>query len=439
VNFLGNNEYNDGFSYDNWGGYNLLAKFNLRNSAVVNYHLETVRYWVSEFDIDGLRLDTADVLDFDFMRALRDLANTVKPEFWLMGEVIHGEYQRWVNPGMLHAVTDYALHKALYSGHNDHNYFEIAHTIRYTGNMISSNIRLYNFVDNHDVERIYTKLTNKAHYFPVHVLLYTLPGIPSVYYGSEFGIEGRKERWSDDSLRPYIDLKEHAKDYTDNPCTKLVLALGKVRREYTEDLSYGDYRELLLTNRQFAYGRGKLRIAVNNDENPADVSLPAEDGEYIGLLSGEKVTASGGRLNVRLNASQGEIYAPAEGSVKGLAAKVSAKDFTPAKPEAKSEPKPEKKPEKQPVKQARKKKEPAHETAKEAVKKEVPEAEEKKTDLCKAEIPDIPYSEMTVEQLQAVILAKMAKNGPVSDQMRKDVEDNIWHNSLVNWANSFRN
>ena len=119
VNFWNNNEYNDGFSYDNWGGYNLLAKFNLRNSAVVNYHLETVRYWVSEFDIDGLRLDTADVLDFDFMRALRDLANSVKPEFWLMGEVIHGEYQRWVNPGMLHAVTDYALHKALYSGHND--------------------------------------------------------------------------------------------------------------------------------------------------------------------------------------------------------------------------------------------------------------------------------------------------------------------------------
>ena len=106
VNFWNNNEYNDGFSYDNWGGYNLLAKFNLRNPAVVNYHLETVRYWVSEFDIDGLRLDAADVLDFDFMRALRGLANTVKPEFWLMGEEIHGEYQRWVNPGMLHAVTD---------------------------------------------------------------------------------------------------------------------------------------------------------------------------------------------------------------------------------------------------------------------------------------------------------------------------------------------
>jgi len=54
------------------------------------------------------------------------------------------------------------------------------------------------------------------------------------------------------------------------------------------------------------------------------------------------------------------------------------------------------------------------------------------------EIPDIPYDLMTVEQLQAVILAKMAKNGPVTEQMRRDVVENIWHNSLVNWANSFR-
>ena len=157
VNFYGNNEYNDGFSYDNWGGYNLLAKLNLKNPDVVNYHLDTVRFWVNEFDIDGLRLDTADVLDFDFMRSLRALADTVKEDFWLMGEVIHGEYSRWVNDSMLHSVTNYALHKALYSGHNDHNYFEIAHTVRRMNDMGMRN-ELYSFVDNHDTERIINKL-----------------------------------------------------------------------------------------------------------------------------------------------------------------------------------------------------------------------------------------------------------------------------------------
>ena len=72
------------------------------------------------------------------------------------------------------------------------------------------------------------------------------------------------------------------------------------------------------------------------------------------------------------------------------------------------------------------------------MKEAVKSAAETKPDLSQVKIPDIPYSEMTVEQLQAVILAKMAKNGPVTEQMRKDVENNIWHNSLVNWANSFR-
>ena len=211
VNFWGNNEYNDGFSYDNWGGYNLLVKLNQRNPAVRDYICDVIRFWVSEFDVDGIRLDAADVLDFEFMKALRRTADEVKPDFWLMGEVIHGDYSRWANANTLHSVTNYALHKALYSGHNDHNYFEIAHTVQRTIGMIPGNIRLYNFVDNHDVERISTKLMNKAHYMPVHILLYTLPGIPSVYYGSEFGIEGRKEQYSDDSLRPFMDLKEHCR------------------------------------------------------------------------------------------------------------------------------------------------------------------------------------------------------------------------------------
>ena len=236
VNFGGNTEYNDGFSYENWGGYNLLVKLNQRNPEVQNYICDVIRFWVSEFDIDGIRLDAADVLDFDFMRVLRHTADEVKKDFWLMGEVIHGDYSRWVNGQTLHSVTNYALHKALYSGHNDHNYFEIAHTVKYLQNM--GDLDLYNFVDNHDVERIHTKLQNKAHFAPVHVLLYTLPGVPSIYYGSEFGIDGKKEKFSDASLRPALDLKDYADAVTKNPCTALIAALGKVRQG-TPALSYG--------------------------------------------------------------------------------------------------------------------------------------------------------------------------------------------------------
>ena len=137
------------------------------------------------------------------------------------------------------------------------------------------NLDLYNFVDNHDVERIYTKLSNKAHFAPVHVLLYTLPGVPSIYYGSEFGIEGKKEKFSDDSLRPALDIKDYADAVQKNPCTALIAALGKIR-QHTPALSYGSYAELQLTNRQFAFARDldgiRVIVTVNNDDNAADMS-----------------------------------------------------------------------------------------------------------------------------------------------------------------------
>ncbi len=317
VNFWGNTEYNDGFSYENWGGHNLLVKLNQQNPAVQEYICDVIRFWVQEFDIDGIRLDAADVLDFGFMQVLRRTANAVKPEFWLMGEVIHGEYRRWVNGETLHSVTNYHLHKALYSGHNDHNYFEIAHTVKRIYEMDSSRpegLKLYNFVDNHDVERIYTKLNNKAHFYPVHVLLYTLPGIPSIYYGSEFGIEGRKERQSDDSLRPALSLGEFTDAKEKNSFTNLIARLGKARQT-TKVLSYGNYRELLLTNRQYAFSRSydgeTVLITVNNDDNGFNMHLPVGSAvEYVGVLSGQKVTADNGFIEVNVEANAGEIWIP---------------------------------------------------------------------------------------------------------------------------------
>ncbi len=287
VNFWGNNEYNDGFSYDNWGGHNLLVKLNMWNWDVKNYLFDTVRFWVSEFDIDGIRLDAADVLDFGFMRDLRGVCDSIKPEFWLMGEVIHGDYSRWANAGMLNSVTNYELHKGLFSGHNDHNYFEIAHSVKRLLGIVGDKIRLYTFVDNHDVARIYSKLNNKAHLANVIMLLYTLPGIPSVYYGSEFGIEGGKEYGSDWNLRPDLNLA----DYDENADIPMLhKALGKIKARFPE-VTWGDYKELNLTTRQYAYARildGKAVItALNNDDNPAhmEISLPVYANRALNLLT----------------------------------------------------------------------------------------------------------------------------------------------------------
>ena len=444
VNFWGNNSFNDGFSYENWGGYDLLAKLNQHNPAVKDYICDVIRFWVSEFDIDGIRLDAADVMDFEYMKALRHVANEVKPDFWLMGEVIHGNYSRWANEGTLHSVTNYMLHKALYSGHNDHNYFEVAHTIKYVSGMVGNKLNLYSFVDNHDVERIYTKLKNKEHFLPVHVMLYTLPGIPSLYYGSEFGIEGRKERFSDDSLRPALNYEDYKDAVKTNPCTKLIAALGKIRQN-TPALMYGDYKELELQTTHFAYARvldGKTVITtVNNADNDAFMNLQAgNSAEYIGALTGEKVSVNGGRIQVKVPANFGEIWIPAE---------MYSDSFAPIKTvEIKKAPKPETKVE--PVKVEEPKPEPKAETVKavEVPKQEEPKPveqpkvepvkvqEEKKPEKVVVDW-NKPYEDMTIEELQEAILEKMRRNGPVTEYMLGTVRENTHHGSLVTWVRSF--
>ncbi len=286
VNFYGNNEYNDGFCYDNWGGYNLLVKLNLWNDAVKQYHFDTVRFWVDTYDIDGIRLDAADVLDHGFMQQLRHECDAMKPEFWLMGEVIHGDYSRWANGNELHSVTNYELHKALYSGHNDHNYFEIAHTVRRL-NGIVGNTRLYTFSDNHDVARIYSKLNNKAHMSNVAILTYTLPGIPSIYYGSEFGIPGDKQRGSDWNLRPALELSDFNEQ---DVLPALHTKLGQLKAQYPE-LTWGEYRELALTTEQYAFSRRidnhAVVVALNNAGHQAhmEIPLPVDAHSAVNLLA----------------------------------------------------------------------------------------------------------------------------------------------------------
>ena len=412
INFGWNSPYNDGFGYEAWRNCFELVNLNYWEPKVREYILSVIGFWIDEFDIDGIRLDAADVLDFDFMHALRRTADEVKEDFWLMGEVIHGDYSRWVNGDTLHSVTNYALHKALYSGHNDHNYFEIAHTVKYLQNM--GDLDLYNFVDNHDVERIYTKLSNKAHFAPIHILLYTLPGIPSIYYGSEFGIEGKKEKFSDASLRPALDLENYKNAVTENPCTALIAALGKIRQD-TPALSYGNYNELMLTNRQYAFARDldnvRVIVTVNNDDNTTDMNLPAGNTAiYIGALSGNRAEIQGGRIHVTIPANSGDIWIPEE----------QLKNETPVPVAIMKK-----------VKPVTVKEQKTSENETIVFEEKTEPATALKTDWSKT--PD----EMTVSELQAAILEKMAGNGPVTDQMKKTVADNIWHDSLVNWLKSF--
>lgn len=320
VDFGGNTWYNDGFHYEAWRNCYELVNLNLWEPAVREYLLDVIDFWIDEFDIDGIRLDCADCLEFSFMEEMRRRTAQKKSDFWLMGEVIHGDYSRYVKDSMLHSVTNYELHKGLYSGHNDHNYFEIAHTIRRQfeeNGGIYRGLRLYSFVDNHDVDRIAEKLKDFRHIFSVYGLLYTLPGIPSIYYGSEWGIGGRKEGGNDDPLRPYISEENLQKKEPHPEVEAWIACLGKMRKERPECV-WGAYRELLLTNRQYAFARileqAATITAANNDENEAlvYVPVPVAGKTYRDNMTGEEYCPENGKIAVKIPAGGCKIISSTE-------------------------------------------------------------------------------------------------------------------------------
>jgi hypothetical protein len=268
-------------------------------------------------------------------------------------------------------------------------------------------------VDNHDVERIHTKLNDKRHWLPVHILLFCLPGIPSVYYGSEFGIDGRKARGgSDDEIRPQLNLSELLS--RENPCLEIVHALGQIYRE-EKALAWGDYQQLVLTTKQYAFRRGDVLVAVNNDGGDAEFNVPCADGRYRGALHGGQLLAENGRLNLRLGPCDGEILIPESRST----ARFEPIRTAVPEPEAKAG---------------------AENASAAAAAKEAAGGGTTAMEARPAQPLDLskPYEQMSVEELQAAILQKLARNGPVTDQMRRDVAANIWKDSLLNWVKSFR-
>lgn len=295
LHFNGNTKFNDGFWYEGWAGHFELVKLNLNNPEVFNYLLESVEFWIDEFDIDGLRLDAADCIDLDFFKKLRDTCTRKKPDFWLYGEIVSGDYKRWANDSILHSVTNYECYKGLYSSHNDHNYFEIAHSLnRQFGDWgIYKDIYTFNFVDNHDVNRIASMLHNKKYLNNIHTILYTMPGVPCIYYGSEWAIEGKRTPHSDYELRPCLDINNIPN--ADTNLYNHLCKLGQIRR-VLEPLKYGQFKNIVIKNEQYVFAReynGKtVYIALNLSDNASNVEFEA-NGEYTDLLTSEVFNLNG--------------------------------------------------------------------------------------------------------------------------------------------------
>ena len=294
INFDGNSCYNDGFWYEGWEGHFELVKLNLANSAVVDYLLECVKGWIDEFDIDGLRLDVAYCLDRNFMKRLRSFCQELKPDFALIGEVLFGDYNQIVNDEMLHSCTNYECYKGIYSSFNSMNMFEIAHSLnRQYGPeqwCIYRGKHLMSFVDNHDVTRIASILTNKNHLPLTYGLLLGMPGVPCIYYGSEWGEEGVKAPNKDYALRPCFEEPKP------NELTEEIKKMIHVRTG-SNALCHGSYRNVVLTNHQLIFERRtddeRMLVAINASDAPFTAHNGELGGTMTDLLTGNEIQMSG--------------------------------------------------------------------------------------------------------------------------------------------------
>ena len=289
INFDGNNDYNDGFWYEGWEGHYELVKLNIWNPEVVEHQFDAIRSWVSKYDIDGLRLDVAYCLPEDYLKKIRAFANEVKEDFVLFGETLHGDYNRWMGPELCHSVTNYECYKGLWSSFNSMNMFEICHSLaRQFGPeqwTLYKGAHLLSFADNHDVNRIATMLSNKEHLPLVYAFIFGMPGVPSIYYGSEWGIEGdRNKGVYDYELRPEIEKPEW------NELTDYIAKLAGAHKN-SDALCYGSYRNVVLTNKQAVFERKTdtecVYVAVNADAETFYTRINEGHQEGEDLITGK--------------------------------------------------------------------------------------------------------------------------------------------------------
>ena len=296
IHFDGNDGYNDGLWYEGWEGNYDLVKLNLDNPAVCDYLIDSVRLWVNEFDVDALRLDVAYMVNRNFLKRLRYETGRMKQDFYLIGEILGGDYKQIVNGEMCHSCTNYECYKGLYSSFNSMNLFEINHSLirQFCSDpwTLYRGYHLLNFADNHDVTRLASILNNERHLPLAYALMFGMPGIPCIYYGSEWGVKGRKED-GDPSLRPALDEPQW------NDLTAWISRLTAAKKG-SEALNYGDFRSVLLTNRQCIFERKseheRVLVAINADGNDYMAHFDAGCGRAVDLITGEAHDFGGGSL-----------------------------------------------------------------------------------------------------------------------------------------------
>jgi glycosidase len=288
--------------YADFEGHHRLVALNHAEPAVATFVAGVMKHWLGR-GADGWRLDAAYAVPPSFWTRVLGEVRREFPEAYFVGEYIHGDYAAAVAEGSLDSATQYELWKAIWSSLNDANYFELAAALERHNAMLESFAPL-TFVGNHDVTRIASRLTDPALLPLALVVLFTVGGTPSVYYGDEQAFRGTKEDrvGGDDDVRPAFPSDPAGLPGAGGPVFGLHRQLIGLRRRHPW-LHSARSTVHFLANGSLSYSvvgadpvRERLVVALNLAAGPADVEVPADAAAVVagsGTLSPGRIRLGG--------------------------------------------------------------------------------------------------------------------------------------------------
>lgn len=170
-----------------------MPKLNTNNEKVQEYFCALCESWIRDYDIDGIRFDVGNEISHSFLKKMRKRVKALKPEVYLLGEIWHGASQ-WLAGDEYDSVMNYPLMSGIHDFFIDKKRtgkdFEYMINRCYTMYMQQCNNVLFNLLDSHDTERLMNRFHDLDIFYQQLALLFTMPGSPCIYYGTEIAMEG---------------------------------------------------------------------------------------------------------------------------------------------------------------------------------------------------------------------------------------------------------